>query len=143
VSKGCDAIDPDNVDGYNNDNGLGLTEQDSVNYIAFLAQAAHARNLAIGLKNAGDIIPDVLDVVQFSVNEQCLQYNECDTFRPFIDQGKPVFHVEYPKGDDTNTNTSIAASKFNSICDDSTSKGFSTIVKNMDLDIWIEECPSS
>lgn len=91
VQKGCDAIDPDNVDGYNNDNGLGLTEQDSVDYISFLAQAAHKRNLAIGLKNAGDIIPDVLDVVQFSVNEQCLQYNECDTFRPFIDEGKPVF----------------------------------------------------
>ena len=24
-SKGCDAVDPDNVDGYNNVNGLGLT----------------------------------------------------------------------------------------------------------------------
>jgi hypothetical protein len=143
VSKGCNAIDPDNVDGYNNDNGLGLTEQDSVNYISFLAQAAHDRNLAIGLKNAGDIIPDVLDVVQFSVNEQCLQYQECDTFRPFIDQDKPVFHVEYPKGDSTNNNLSVATSRFDSICDDSTSKGFSTIIKNMDLDIWIEECPSS
>lgn len=143
VQKGCDAVDPDNVDGYNNDNGVGLTEQDAVNYIAFLARAAHQRNLAIGLKNAGDIIPDVLDVVQFSVNEQCLQYNECDTFRPFIDQDKPVFHVEYPKGDDTNNNNSIQSSRFSSICDDSTSRGFSTIVKNMDLDIWIEECRAS
>jgi hypothetical protein len=143
VSKGCDAIDPDNIDGYDNDNGLNLTEQDAVNYVTFLAQAAHDRNLAIGLKNAGVIIPDVLDVVQFSVNEQCQQYNECDTFRPFINENKPVFNVEYPKGDDTNNNVSIASSKFTSLCDNNDTKGFSTIIKNMNLDMWIEECPSS
>lgn len=139
--KGCDAVDPDNVDGFNNDeNGLGLTAQDSVDYLAFLASAAHDRNLAIGLKNAGSIIPDVLNQMQFSVNEQCLQYDECDVFRPFIEQDKPVFHVEYPKGDDTNNNDSVSSSKFTDICDSSAAKGFSTIIKNMDLDQWIEEC---
>lgn len=143
VEKKCDGVDPDNVDGYNNDNGLGLTQQDSVNYMAFLSKAAHDRGLAIGLKNAGDIIPDVLDTVQFSVNEQCQQYNECDVFRPFTDANKPVFHVEYPKGDDTNNNDSVPSSEFNSICGDSSSSGFSTILKNMDLDVWIQECPSS
>lgn len=139
--KGCDAVDPDNVDGFNNDeNGLGLTAQDSVDYMAFLAAAAHDRNLAIGLKNAGAIIPDVLNQMQFSVNEQCLQYDECDVFRPFIEQDKPVFHVEYPKGDDTNNNDSVSSSKFTDICDSSSAQGFSTIIKNMDLDRWIEEC---
>jgi len=128
--KKCDGVDPDNIDGFDNDNGLDLTAQDSVNYIAFLAKAAHNRNLSIGLKNAGSIIPDVLDVVQFSVNEQCLQYDECDTFRAFIDQDKPVFHVEYPKGDDTNNNLSVSTSRFDDICDASSAQGFSTIIKN-------------
>ena len=70
AQKGCDAVDPDNVDGYSNDNGLDLTQQDSIDFIQFLA--GHARNLslAIGLKNAGDIVQNVLPVVQFSVNEQ-------------------------------------------------------------------------
>lgn len=142
VQKKCDGVDPDNLDGYDNDeNGLGLTEQDSIDYITFLAKASHDRNLAVGLKNAGSIIPDVLDLVQFSVNEQCQEWNECDTYRPFIDQGKPVFHVEYPKGDDTNNEDNVSTSQVNSICGDGSAQGFSTIIKNMDLDQWIQECP--
>lgn len=27
---GCDGVDPDNVDAYNNDNGLNLTENDAI-----------------------------------------------------------------------------------------------------------------
>ena len=98
VEKSCDGVDPDNVDGYDNDNGLGLTQEDSVNYLEFLADAAaRHRNLSIGLKNAGAILPNVIDIMQWSVNEQCVQYDECDIFAPFIRQGKPVFHVRrYP-----------------------------------------------
>ena len=57
VMKGCDGVDPDNVDGYDNDNGLGLTQTDAVDFVNFLADAAHARNLSVGLKNVGEIIP--------------------------------------------------------------------------------------
>jgi hypothetical protein len=67
--KGCDAVDPDNVDGYDNENGIGITKAKSIDYIKFLSREAAARNLSIGLKNAGDIIPEVLSMVQFSVNE--------------------------------------------------------------------------
>ena len=140
VQKGCNGVDPDNVDGYNNDNGLGLTSTDSINYLQFLAAAAQARNLSIGLKNAGEIVTDVIDLMQWSVNEQCLQYNECDTFQPFISQGKPVFHVEYPKGD-SDTSTLVATNTKNDICDNASISGFSTIIKNMNLDSWTENCP--
>ena len=57
VTKGCDGVDPDNVKGYDNDNGLGLTQVSALNYVNFLADAAYVRNLAIGLKNAVDIVP--------------------------------------------------------------------------------------
>ena len=140
VQKGCKGVDPDNVDGYNNDNGLGLTSADSVNYLQFLAAAAQARNLSIGLKNAGDIVLDVINLMQWSVNEECLANDECQTFQPFIQQGKPVFHVEYPKGN-SNTNTFVATNTKNEICDGANTKGFSTIIKNMNLDTWIETCP--
>jgi uncharacterized protein (TIGR01370 family) len=143
VEKGCNGVDPDNVDGFDNDNGLDLTEEDSIEYMTFLANAAHSRNLAIGLKNAGTIIPNVINNVEFSVNEQCFEYDECRTFRPFIDQNKPVFHVEYPKGDDTNNNFAVASTEVNSICDDNTTSDFSTIIKNMDLDGWLESCPAA
>lgn len=95
------------------------------------------RNLSIGLKNAGDIVPDIIDKMEWSVQEQCIQYDECDSYRPFLDQGKPVFHVEYPKGAAMNNNASIAMSRKGSICGD---KDFSTIIESMDLDQWIETC---
>lgn len=133
---GCDAVDPDNVDGFQNENGFDLTAQDSIDFVKFLAKEARNRKLGVGLKNAGDIISDVLSVVQFQVNEQCAEYDECDTFAAFIDAGKPVFHIEYPKG----TPDSVSANALTSDCSASDSDNFSTVIKTMDLDGWVEYC---
>jgi endo-alpha-1,4-polygalactosaminidase (GH114 family) len=140
VTKGCDGVDPDNVDGYDNDNGLGLTRATSVAYVNFLADAAHSRNLSIGLKNAGGVVQDVIEQMEWSVQEQCIEYSDCDSYQPFIDQGKPVFHLEYPKGADSSNNASITTDQKMLICTNASAKGFSTIIKNMNLDQWIETC---
>lgn len=142
AQKGCDGVDPDNVDGYNNDNGLGLTPDDTINYMRFLAAEAHARNLSIGLKNALEVASDLLPDMQWSVNEQCLEYDECHLLQPFIQQQKPVFHVEYPKGD-AEDNQRVAANTYSSICDAASTDGFSTIIKNMNLDEFTETCPTT
>ena len=139
-SKGCDGVDPDNVDGYDNDNGLDLTKNDAINYVNWLANEAHSRNMSVGLKNAGAIIPDVIDGMQWSVNEQCAQYDECDTYDAFPQAGKPVFHIEYPKGEDTNNNKPVTVQQAKAACDFSDSKNFSTVIKNMNLDNWVETC---
>ncbi|KAL2002887.1 hypothetical protein VTN02DRAFT_5673 [Thermoascus thermophilus] len=140
--KGCDGVDPDNVDGYekDNDSGLDLTMADAADFVNFLANETHARNMSIGLKNAGGIIPSVIGNMQWSVNEQCALYDECDTYDPFIEAGKPVFHIEYPKGDDTNNNSPVTTAQKISACAFSGPRNFSTIIKNMDLDNWIETC---
>ncbi|GIK01239.1 hypothetical protein Aspvir_005271 [Aspergillus viridinutans] len=138
--KGCDGVDPDNVDGYDNDNGLDLTQADSIQFVNFLANAAHARNMSVGLKNAGAIIPSVIRNMQWSVNEQCAQYDECDTYSVFPQNGKPVFHIEYPKGDKTNNDLSVTTTQKNKACEFSGSANFSTVIKNMDLDNWVEYC---
>ncbi|TQB74006.1 hypothetical protein MPDQ_005205 [Monascus purpureus] len=140
ASKGCDGVDPDNVDGYDNDNGLGLTEVDSVDYVNWLAEEAHARNMSVGLKNAGDIIPSVLGNMQWSVNEQCVEFDECVIYSAFTRVGKPVFHIEYPKGEDTDNNQSVSAQKKLEFCDYPGVGNFSTVLKNMDLDNWVETC---
>jgi hypothetical protein len=139
LGKGCDAVDPDNTDGFDNVNGLGLTEASAIDYMRFLAKAAHERKMAIGLKNSGAIIAEVLPDMQFSVNEQCVQYNECETFRPFVDDNKPVFGIEYPK----ETNTEVTTAVVTKICGNKEVEGFSTLLKNMDLDEWVEVCPAS
>ncbi|OOG00136.1 glycoside hydrolase family 114 protein [Aspergillus carbonarius ITEM 5010] len=139
-NKSCDGVDPDNVDGYDNSNGLGLTQADSIDYMNWMANEAHARNMSIGLKNAGAIIPSVINNMQWSVNEQCAEYEECDTYAAFTQKNKPVFHIEYPKGDDTNNNLSVSSSEKQSACNFTGSGNFSTVIKNMDLDNWIETC---
>jgi hypothetical protein len=73
VTKGCDSVDPDNVDGYANDNGLAISPVDAVAYLNFLADTAHSCKLSIGLKNAGSIVPDVFDRMEWSEQEQCNQ----------------------------------------------------------------------
>ena len=158
--KGCDAIDPDNVDGFvspfptktllsippanpifprtqqNEENDLGLTTEDSTSFVKFLSAEAAKYKMAVGLKNAGDIIPDVLSVIDFSVNEQCAQYDECETFAAFIDDGKPVFQIEYPRGA-PNDLKSDAADKS---CDAKGAGDFSTVLKAMELDGWVQYC---
>ena len=134
-TKGCDGVDPDNVDGYDNDNGLGLTTSDAVEYLGFLADTAHGLNISIGLKNGGEIVKNVVNLMQWEVNEQCAQYNECDLYRPFIDGNKPVFQIEYPK---SAPDVDVATKK--SLCDNPSAQGFSLILKNLELDNWIETC---
>ncbi|RDW68148.1 hypothetical protein BP6252_09544 [Coleophoma cylindrospora] len=135
VTKGCDGVDPDNIDGYDNDTGLDLTEDTAIEYLTFLASEAHSRNLAIGLKNGGNIVNQTLDMMQWQINEQCEEYNECGLYTPFIAANKPVFHIEYPS-----SAPAVSASTKSSICDNPAIAGFSTVIKKMNLDAWIETC---
>lgn len=142
ADMGCNGIDPDNVDGYDNHNGLDLGEEDSVDFVRFLAQEASSRGMITGLKNAAAIIDDVIDVVSFSVNEQCVQYDECDDFIAFPQNGKPVFHIEYPAGDDDTDVKNFSTNTVNKYCDPGTdyNDGFNTVLKYMNLSGWVEYC---
>lgn len=140
--KGFDGVDPDNVDAYDNKNGLKLSKNDAVEYVLWLAREAHARGLSVGLKNGGDIVPRVVDAVQWCVQEQCVQYDDEEDYLPFIRQGKPVFHVEYPKGEDPdkdkmNDGKEVTGKKKDK-CLRARAKGFSSIIKNVRLDQWIQ-----
>lgn len=90
-NKGCDGVEPDNVDAYTQpDPGFPLTYDDQKAYNIFLAQEAHARDLSIGLKNDLDQVLDLLPYFDWALNEQCWYYQECHLLQPFI-QGKKVF----------------------------------------------------
>ena len=56
--------------------------------------------MAIGLKNAEELLPRVSQFVHFAVNEECASMansDGCDPYAPFLKMGKPVFHIEYVK----------------------------------------------
>ncbi|KAF2017563.1 glycoside hydrolase family 114 protein [Aaosphaeria arxii CBS 175.79] len=139
--KGCDGVDPDNVDGFQNENGLSLTADDSISFMSYLSNITSPLNLTLGLKNAGDIIKNVLPIVHFSVNEQCVEHSECSTFAAFIQDDKPVFHIEYPDGAGKE---GLRANTVNKYCsregDARGSDQFSTVLKTMDLNGWVETC---
>ncbi|QAR33352.1 endo alpha-1,4 polygalactosaminidase [Geovibrio thiophilus] len=95
AKKGCDAVDADRVDGYRADTGFEISYDDQLRYNLFLAEAAHKRGLAVGLRNDFAQVADLADIFDFAVSEQCFETNECDLLYPFIQRSKPVFGVEY------------------------------------------------
>jgi hypothetical protein len=126
-SKGFDAVEPDNVDGYANKSGFPLTAADQLTYNRMLAELAHERGLAIGLKNDLDQVDALHSHFDFAVNEECAAYDECDLLVPFLRSGKPVFHAEY--------GVSTAA-----FCPTSRRLGLSSIRKRLNLNAWREAC---
>ncbi len=127
VAKGCDGVEPDNVDGYANQSGFPLEYQDQLEYNTWLAEAAHTRGLSIGLKNNLEQIPDLLDHFDWALNEECFFYDECEFLNPFIQAGKAVFGVEYEHRSDE-------------FCPSANAMDFDFLVKNWDLDSWREAC---
>lgn len=95
VSKRCDAVEPDNMDAYANPSGIELTADTQLDYNRFIAHQAHARGLAVGLKNDVDQLAALQPHFDFAVNEQCHEYDECDGYSVFVTNGKPVFNAEY------------------------------------------------
>lgn len=125
--KGCDGVDPDNMDGYTNNTGFPLTGAQQITYNKFIADAAHARGLSVGLKNDIDQVDALLNSFDWMLNEQCFQYNECNTLTPFISAGKPVFNVEY----------SLQTSQF---CPQANAMNFNSLKKNLNLDASRTAC---
>jgi len=127
-SKGCDGVEPDNIDGYENNTGFDLTAQDQLDYNIFIADEAHKRGLSVGLKNdfaQAEILEPFFD---FSVSEECFKNGECNYLTPFIDANKSVFEAEYSEEYVTN---SIEREK---MCQESNSLKFQTLVLPMELD---------
>lgn len=133
VSKGCDGVDPDNVDGYtftntNPSSGLTLTAQDQLDYNLFLSSQAHSRGLAIGLKNDVAQLSQLASSFDFAINEQCHQFSECGLYQAFTSTGKPVLNVEYKR---IYVNDPAA---FTALCDSARKKKLQTQVLPLLLD---------
>jgi hypothetical protein len=50
------------------------------------------------LKNADDIVANILPFMEWNVNQNCLKYGECEIVTPLVAQNKPMFHIDYPDG---------------------------------------------
>ncbi len=128
VEKGCDGVEPDNMDGYLNNSGFDLSFKDQLAFNRWVANQAHLRNLAVGLKNDLEQINDLVAYYDFAVNEQCFEYSECNFLTPFINNSKPILNAEYEQ---KYINNSLAR---NNLCVQSLNLNFSTLILPLDLD---------
>lgn len=130
-NKGCDAVEPDNMDAWTNPSEVNLNPalsgNDQLTYNKWLAQQAHERGLSIGLKNDVDQLAELVDHFDWALNEQCFQYNECDNYSVFTNAGKAVFGVEY-QGDISN------------ICEQARTMDLFWMKKNLSLNAWRQGC---
>ena len=131
ASRGCDAVEPDNVDGYANDTGFDLTAADQLDYNRFIAAEAHNRGLSVGLKNDIDQVGDLEPYFDWALNEECFTYDECARYRDnFLAANKAVFHAEY-----------VEPGRIADVCAVTDPLGLSTLVKKIELDAFRLPCP--
>ncbi|MFH1430785.1 MAG: endo alpha-1,4 polygalactosaminidase [Candidatus Uhrbacteria bacterium] len=128
---GCDAIEPDNIDGYTNDTGFRLRAADQLRYDVWLVGAAHNRGMSIGLKNDPEHAAILEPYFDWAITEDCAAEGWCDDMSVFTQKGKAVLQAEY-----TDTDVDFLAA-----CERATINGFSAIQKQRDLDAWRRSCP--
>ena len=126
-TKGFDAVEPDNVDGYANETGFPLTPGDQRRYDEALAELAHAHGLSVGLKNTAELVEQLQPSFDFAVVEECVRYEESGMYAPFTATGKAVFHVEY-------------AGDLTEVCAPQEEYGFSSIKKDLALGSDLQSC---
>jgi len=95
VAVGCDGIELDNVDGWINDTGFAYGRAEQVRFNKVLANEAHKRGLAVALKNNVELVGELADYFDLTINQSCFEFGECEGYRAMIAQGKPVLNAEY------------------------------------------------
>jgi hypothetical protein len=131
--KGFDAIEPDEITGWSNSPGFPITYQDQIVYNKAVASWAHAIGMSIGLKGDLEQAHDLVGDFDWTLNEECYQYDECTTvtnsggpgadgrdypgLQLFVQQGKAVWIAEYK---------SYTVTQWAAICADSQTRHFNT-----------------
>ena len=125
-SKGFDGIEPDNMNGYQNNTGFDISEEDAIAYSRWLIEESHSRGLSIGQKNSEELIPNLYDEFDWILTEDAFVDDFYEELTPFISAGKAVFLVEYTDR--------ISLENFQSqICPEAISRNYTAVLKNRDL----------
>jgi hypothetical protein len=95
--KGFDAVEPDNIAGYENKTGFPLSGRDQLRFNRWVAREVHRRGMSVALKNDPEQVGQLLEHFDFAVVEECFAYDECARFSPFVEAGKAVFEAEYQR----------------------------------------------
>ncbi|GBD18972.1 hypothetical protein HRbin27_01473 [bacterium HR27] len=129
-AKGFDGVDPDNMNGFQNDTGFPLTQTDQLRFNRWLAAEAHARGLAIGLKNDAEQARLLVGDFDWILVESCSAQGWCDLTAPFRQARKPILALEYVEDGMTKSRLCTVAQQY----------GLSAQIKRRQLDAWSQPC---
>jgi len=128
--KGFDGVEPDNIDGYQNDTGFPISSAQQLEFNMWLANEAHERGLSIGLKNDPEQAKTLYRYFDWALTEDCAEDDWCEDMSIFVKSNKAVFQSEYTDND----------LEFDATCSDAEDRDFSMILKRRDLDEWVKFC---
>lgn len=130
--KGFDGVDPDNIDGYQNNTGFALTAAEQLTYDEWVAHAVHARGMTVAQKNDNSQVKDLSKVFDFAVLEQCYAQGWCNQFDVYTRTNRLVVDVEY----------NVPRKEFvERTCQDVARYDETAILKKLELTAWIVTCP--
>jgi len=131
--KGFDAVEPDNIDSYENDPGFNTTAADQLAYNEWLATTVHGLGLAIFQKNDLDQVQTLEPYFDGILDEECNKYSECDALAPYTAAGKAAWDAEYTDDGETT----------GMFCNADVSANIAGALFNLDLDgSLFEPCPN-
>jgi hypothetical protein len=93
--KGFDAVEPDNMDGFENPSGFRIAAAQQLRYDEWIAAEVHSLGMAVFEKNDPEQASTLQPHFDGVLDEQCNQYHECASFEPFLRAHKPVLDAEY------------------------------------------------
>lgn len=132
--KGFDAIEPDNLDAYENNTGFDINLIDTKTFCDYLISLSHSMGLGIGQKNMPELAIEYSSKFDWALIEDAFYQGWSKELKPYIDKNKPVFSVDYTD----NVPQEIFET---TICPKSKIMKYSTILKNRNLDKWTFFCP--
>ncbi len=94
-SKGFDAVEPDNMDGYSNNTGFPITAAQQLAYDEWVAGEVQSLGMSVFQKNDAEQAAEMQPHFDGAIDEECNQFHECESFRPYLTAGKPVLNAEY------------------------------------------------
>lgn len=116
------------ADGHTRRTGFPIGFDDQLLYVRRLADLARSLDLSPGLLGNLTQVAALTSDLDFALDADCVRLGRCEKLLPFVDAGKPVFHVEY---------TGSTAD----FCATSVGYGFVSMRKNRALDAWRLPCP--
>lgn len=129
--KGFDGVDPDNLDGYQNNTGFPLTYAEQLTYDSWVAKAAHDRGLTADQKGDNGQVKDLVKVFDFAVVEQCFAQGWCHQFDVYTKANRLVVDVEYYHD----------PSRFlDNNCPEAAKNHDTAMLKKLELTAWILTC---